>query len=74
MSLYCNFHLQVCDWKRDCPDQSDEEKICRWGSEGKCPDFMFSCGPKSQACISKVIFASDRNGKFIDKVFFVEAD
>ena len=60
------FHSKVCDWKPDCPDESDEEKegVCRVDSDDKCPDFMFTCGPVSGACISKVNFVMDKNKNF----------
>ena len=60
----------MCDWKRDCPDKSDEEEVCRGGSDGKCPDFMFTCGPVSQACISKVIIETVKHEKSKYKVSF----
>ena len=48
--IHCH---QVCDSTPDCPDQSDEDKVCRFDSKGQCPDFMFTC-PGSGQCISQV--------------------
>ena len=30
-------------------------------SDDKCPDFMFTCGPVSGACISKVKYVMDKD-------------
>ena len=66
LQKYC---YQVCDSTPDCPDQSDEDKVCRFDSAGRCPDFMFTC-PGSGQCISQVNWNIIYSGsKFKSKYF-----
>merc|ERR1712154_123468 len=50
----CILREKVCDSRPDCPDQSDEDRVCRLDSSGQCPDFMFTC-PVSGQCVSQVL-------------------